>query len=80
MHSNRLAITPPVSIRVDKVAFDELLEEASKLYSSINVKDSIANQGFSIAGIINIVLAGGKNKEVNEIIITFRNKKTDSNQ
>ena len=25
---------PPVSIRVDKQAFDKLLEEASKLYSS----------------------------------------------
>jgi hypothetical protein len=56
---------PPINIQVDKLTFDELLEEASKLYSSINVKDSIVNQEFSIAGIINIVLAGGKNKEDN---------------
>jgi hypothetical protein len=34
---------PPTSIRVDKQAFTELLEEASKMYSSINVKDSIIN-------------------------------------
>ena len=47
---------PPISIKVDKRAFDRLLEEASKLYSSINVKDSIANQEFSIANILNIVL------------------------
>src|ERR671910_2985837 len=46
----------PTSIQVDKRAFDKLLEEASKLYSSINVKDSIANQEFSIANILNIVL------------------------
>jgi ribosomal protein L44E len=50
----------PTSIQVDKRAFDKLLEEASKLYSSINVKDSVANQEFSIAGIINIVIAGRK--------------------
>ena len=67
--------TPPTSIQVDKLAFDELLEEASKLYSSINVKDSITNQGFSIAGIINIVLAGGKNKEVNKDHYYFQEQK-----
>jgi len=32
---------PPVSIRVDKQAFDTLLEETSKLYTTDNVKDSI---------------------------------------
>ena len=32
---------PPINIRVDKRAFDKLLEEASRLYSSINVKNSI---------------------------------------
>jgi hypothetical protein len=53
---------PPINIRVDKRAFDKLLEEASRLYSSINVKNSITNQGFSIADSINIVLAGEKNK------------------
>lgn len=72
--------TPPTSIQVDKWAFDELLEEASKLYSSINVKDSIANQEFSISGIINIVIAGGKEEGDIEIIITFRSKKTINNQ
>jgi predicted RNA-binding Zn-ribbon protein involved in translation (DUF1610 family) len=46
----------PISIQVDKKAFDKLLEEASKLYSSINVKDSIANKKFSLVNIINIVL------------------------
>jgi hypothetical protein len=51
---------PPISIRVDKWAFDRLLEEASKLYSSINVKDSIENQKFSIANILNIVLESGE--------------------
>jgi hypothetical protein len=67
--------TPPTSIQVDKWAFDELLEEASKLYSSINVKDSIANQEFSIAGIISIVLAGGKNKEDNRDNYHFQKQK-----
>jgi hypothetical protein len=43
---------PPISIRVDKQAFTELLEEASKLYSSINIKDSIINNEFSLANII----------------------------
>jgi hypothetical protein len=46
----------PTSIQVDKKAFDKLLEEASKLYSSVNVKDSIANKKFSLVNIINIVL------------------------
>jgi hypothetical protein len=67
--------TPPTSIQVDKLTFDELLEEASKLYSSINVKDSIVNQEFSIAGIINIVIAGGKNKEVNKDHYYFQEQK-----
>lgn len=42
----------PISIRVDNRAFNRLLDEASKLYNSINVKDSIANQELSIANII----------------------------
>ena len=46
----------PTSIQVDKRAFDKLLEEASKLYSSINVKNSIANNEFSLANIIKIAL------------------------
>ena len=66
---------PPINIQVDKLTFDELLEEASKLYSSINVKDSIVNQEFSIAGIINIVLAGGKNKEDNKDHYLFQEQK-----
>lgn len=37
-----------------------MLDEASKLYNSINVKDSIANQEFSIANIIKIILENGK--------------------
>ena len=45
---------PPISIRVDKQAFTESLEEASKLYSSINIKDSIINNEFSLANIIKI--------------------------
>jgi hypothetical protein len=67
--------TPPTSIQVDKLTFDELLEEASKLYSSINVKDSIANQEFSIAGIINIVIAGGKEKDDNRDNYHFQKQK-----
>jgi hypothetical protein len=51
--------SPPISIRVDKRAFDRLLEEASKLYSSINVKDSVMNQEFSISNVINIILERG---------------------
>jgi hypothetical protein len=47
--------TPPTSIQVA-----ELIGEVSKLYSSINVKDSIANQKFSIADIISIVVAKRK--------------------
>jgi predicted RNA-binding Zn-ribbon protein involved in translation (DUF1610 family) len=35
---------------------NKLLEEASKLYSSVNVKDSIANKKFSLVDIINIIL------------------------
>ena len=50
----------PTSIQVDKREFDKLLEEASKLYSSINVKDSVANKKFSLVNIINIVLKGEK--------------------
>ena len=46
----------PTSIQVDKKAFDKLLEEASELYISINVKDSIANNEFSLANIVNIAL------------------------
>ena len=53
---------PPISVRVDKRAFDRLLQEASKFYSSINVKDSIENQEISIANIINIILEGEKEK------------------
>ena len=66
----------PTSIQVDKRAFDKLLEEASKLYSSINVKVSIANQEFSIANIINILLEGGKEKAVNR----FQERKNDNQQ
>ncbi|HZD36264.1 MAG TPA: hypothetical protein VE130_13770 [Nitrososphaeraceae archaeon] len=51
---------PPTNIQVNKRAFDKLLEEASNLYSSINVKDSITNKQFSIANTINIVLEEGK--------------------
>ena len=40
---NQAGYNSPTSIQVDKKAFDKLLEEASKLYSSINVKDSVAN-------------------------------------
>jgi predicted house-cleaning NTP pyrophosphatase (Maf/HAM1 superfamily) len=57
---------PPTSIRVDKQTFDKLLEEASQLYSSINVKDSITNHEFSIASITNIVLEEEKNEDINE--------------
>ncbi|MGH9923994.1 MAG: hypothetical protein ACRD5B_01330 [Nitrososphaeraceae archaeon] len=52
----------PTRIQVDKLAFDKMLEEASKLYSSINVKDSIANQEFSIAETISIVLEQEKDE------------------
>ncbi|MGH9979459.1 MAG: hypothetical protein ACRD8Z_27020 [Nitrososphaeraceae archaeon] len=55
---------PPISVRVDKRAFDRLLQEASKLYSSINVRDSIANKEFSLAKIINIILEGGEDEVV----------------
>jgi hypothetical protein len=61
MHSKKL-LYPQSGINIDKLAFDELLEEASKLYSSINVRDSISNQEFSIAGVIKIFLRGGKRK------------------
>lgn len=54
----------PISIQVDKRAFDKLLEEASKLYSSINVKNSIANNEFSLANIIKIALEEEK-EEIN---------------
>jgi hypothetical protein len=57
---------PPTSIRVDKRAFGRLLEEASKLYSSINAKDSIANQEFSIANTIKIILEGESKKADNQ--------------
>ena len=56
---------PPITIQVDKKAFDKLLEEASNLYSSINVKNSIENQEFSLANIVNIVLEGEKEKADN---------------
>lgn len=56
---------PPISIRVDKRAFNRLLDEASKLYSSINVKESIAKHEFSIANIINIILENGKEEADN---------------
>jgi hypothetical protein len=46
----------PTIIQVDKRAFDKLLEEASTLYSSINVKNSIVNNEFSLANIIKIDL------------------------
>lgn len=46
----------PTIIQVDKRAFDKLLEEASMLYSSINVKNSIVNNEFSLANIIKIDL------------------------
>lgn len=66
---------PPINIRVDKRAFDKLLEEASKLYSSINIKNLITNQGFSIADSINIVLEGEKNKEDNKDHYDFQEQK-----
>jgi hypothetical protein len=62
---------PPLTIQVDKKAFDKLLEEASTLYSSINIKDSIANQEFSIANIINIVFEGGKQEADNQNKLCF---------
>ena len=37
---------PPINIRVDKRAFDKLLEEASKLYSSINIKTRLQIKDF----------------------------------
>lgn len=55
---------PPTSIQVDKRAFDKLLEEASELYSSINVKDSIANNEFSLANIIKIALEEEKEVDI----------------
>jgi hypothetical protein len=58
----RSCFNPQSGINIDKLAFDELLEEASKLYSSINVRDSISNQEFLIAGVIKIFLRGGKRK------------------
>ena len=59
---NQSGYNSPTSIQVDKKAFDKLLEEASKLYSSINVnkKFSIANKKFSLVNIINIVLEEDK--------------------
>jgi hypothetical protein len=39
---------PPISIQVDKQTFNKLLQEASELYSSINVKDSIENIEFPV--------------------------------
>jgi hypothetical protein len=72
--------TPPINIQVDKLAFDKLLDEASKLYSSINVKDSIVNQELSIAGIINIVIAGGKEKGDNRDNYHFQEQKATNNQ
>jgi hypothetical protein len=71
---------PPLSIRVDKWAFDKLLEEASKLYSSINVKDSIENQEFSIANIINIVLESGEEKADNRNKHSYLHKQNDTPQ
>jgi hypothetical protein len=71
---------PPISIRVDKWAFDKLLEEASKLYSSINVKDSIENQEFSIANIINIVLESGEEKADNHNKHSYLHKQNDTPQ
>jgi hypothetical protein len=68
---------PPIGIRVDKRAFDRLLEEASKLYSSINVKDSIENQEFSIAKIINIVLESGEEKADNHNKHSYLHKQND---
>jgi hypothetical protein len=52
-----------------------LLEEASKLYSSINVKDPIANQEFSIADTIYIVLEGEKNEGNNKDHYCFHEPK-----
>ncbi len=71
---------PPISIRVDKWAFDKLLEEASKLYSSINVKDSIENQEFSIAKIIDIVLESGEEKADNRNKHSYLHKQNDTPQ
>ena len=72
----------PTSIQVDKKAFDKLLEEASNLYSSINVKDSIANKKFSLVNIINIVLeeekeeidAHQKQKDTRQAIVEGNNQ------
>ena len=71
---------PPISIRVDKWAFDRLLEEASKLYSSINVKDSIENQEFSIAEIIDIVLESGEEDADNHNKHSYLRKQNDTPQ
>jgi hypothetical protein len=57
---------PPISIQVDKRTFDKLLQEASELYSSINIKDSIENQEFSIANIIKVIFKEEKNDVENK--------------
>jgi hypothetical protein len=64
----------PTSIQVDKRVFDKLLEEASKLYSSINVKNSIVHNEFSLANIIKIVLEEEKEE------IDAHQKQKDSRQ
>lgn len=62
---------PPISIRVDKRVFYKLLEEASKLYSSINVKDSIINNEFSLANIMNIACEE-KEEEIDNQQVQYR--------
>ena len=79
---NQAGYNSPTSIQVDKKAFDKLLEEASKLYSSINVKDSVANKKFSLVNIINIVLeeekeeidAHQKQKDTRQAIVEGNNQ------
>ena len=71
---------PPITIQVDKKAFDKLLEEASNLYSSINVKNSIENQEFSLANIVNIVLEGEKEKADNNNNQRGPQKQSDTQQ
>jgi hypothetical protein len=51
---------------VMSISFNKLLQEASELYSSVNIKDSIENQEFSIANIISVILEEEKNEVNNQ--------------
>ena len=42
---------PPISITVDRLAFEKILSESAELYN-IDSKKAIAKQRFSISGII----------------------------